>query len=73
MATKIDEIKYRELTAKIDMIILFLENNGGIGHEMYSFVCMQFHEEISIDIVDVAMNIKHEIDILSMDDDFLPF
>ncbi len=70
---KIDEIKYRELTAKIDMILEFLENNGGIGHEMYSFICSSSGEEISFDIVDVAMDIKHEIDILSQDDDSFPF
>ena len=70
---KIDEFKHRELTAKIDMIIEFLKERCGIGHEIYSFICAASHEEVSIDIVDVALDIKNEIDILSRDNDYFPF
>ena len=59
---------------KIDMIIEFLKEHGGIGYEMYSFTCCQSGDEVSFDIVDVAMDIKDEIDILSREDiDWFPF
>ena len=75
MINKRSEDDYRELSAKIDMIIDFLKNNGGVGYEMYSFECYVSGEEVSFDIVDVAMDIKDKIDYLYREDkdDCFPF
>ena len=73
MTNKMDQHDYRIIMAKMDMVIDFLENHGGIGHEMYSFECAASHEDISVDIVDVALDIKDKIEWLNRDDDdFFP-
>ena len=72
----IDEFEHRKLMAKMDMIIEFLEKHGGIGHEMYSLTCCMSGEEVSFDIVDVAIDVKDKIDCkyqASLNDDLFPF
>ena len=65
----IDEYDYRLLTVKIDMIIEYLKNNGGIDHEVDNFICVASYEEISRSIVDFAFDIKNKIDFLYKYDD----
>ena len=72
--TKIKDEDYRVLMIKMDMVIEYLESHGGIGDEMYSFECVMSHEEVSFDIVDVATDIKTQIEWLYQeDDDYFPF
>jgi len=73
MTNNITDSDYQELTVKIDMVIKFLESHGGTGYEMYSFVDVNSNEEVSFDIVDVALDIKGKIDCLYHSTDELPF
>ena len=70
----INKQKYNELSFKIDKLIAFLEEHDGINYEVYSFECAASYEEVSVNIIDIALDIKHEIDYLhEYDPDYFPF
>jgi len=76
MTKKFSDYDYREISAKMEMIIEFLKNHDGEGHIMYTLECCVTKEIGEFDILDVAMDIKDKLEwFYNYDDsdDFFPF